>query len=108
MEARITRKTAALAIFLISAFQTYIYAGRPSSCQLLIINSYTENCLWSDDFMAPVYKEFRVQNSPVDICAEHMELMATVVPALDQRAMQERSGGSDAFPVDRRLFLDRQ
>ena len=49
MEARITRKTAALAIFLISAFQTYIYAGRPSSCQLLIINSYTENCLWSDD-----------------------------------------------------------
>jgi len=79
MEARITRKTAALAIFLISAFQTYIYAGRPSSCQLLIINSYTENCLWSDDFMAPVYKEFRVQNSPVDICAEHMELMATVV-----------------------------
>lgn len=83
MEARITRKTAALAIFLISAFQTYIYAGRPSSCQLLIINSYTENCLWSDDFMAPVYKEFRVQNSPVDICAEHMELMATVV--LDMR-----------------------
>lgn len=80
MEARITRKTAALAIFLISAFQSYIYAGRPSSCQLLIINSYTENCLWSDDFMAPVYKEFRVQNSPVDICAEHMELMATVVP----------------------------
>ena len=80
MEARITRKTAALAIFLISAFQTYIYAGRPSSCQLLIINSYTENCLWSDDFMAPVYKEFRVQNSPVDIFAEHMELMATVVP----------------------------
>ena len=80
MEARITRKTAALAIFLISAFQTYIYAGRPSSCQLLIINSYTENCLRSDDFMAPVYKEFRVQNSPVDICAEHMELMATVVP----------------------------
>lgn len=80
MEARITRKTAALAIFLISAFQTYIYAGRPSSCQLLIINSYTENCLWSDDFMASVYKEFRVQNSPVDICAEHMELMATVVP----------------------------
>ena len=80
MEARITRKTAALAIFLISAFQTYIYAGRPSSCQLLIINSYTENCLWSDDFMALVYKEFRVQNSPVDICAEHMELMATVVP----------------------------
>lgn len=80
MEVRITRKTAALAIFLISAFQTYIYAGRPSSCQLLIINSYTENCLWSDDFMAPVYKEFRVQNSPVDICAEHMELMATVVP----------------------------
>ena len=80
MEARITRKTAALAIFLISAFQTYIYAGRPSSCQLLIINSYTENCLWIDDFMAPVYKEFRVQNSPVDICAEHMELMATVVP----------------------------
>lgn len=80
MEARITRKTAALAIFLISAFQTYIYAGRPSSCQLLIINSCTENCLWSDDFMAPVYKEFRVQNSPVDICAEHMELMATVVP----------------------------
>lgn len=80
MEARITRKTAAIAIFLISAFQTYIYAGRPSSCQLLIINSYTENCLWSDDFMAPVYKEFRVQNSPVDICAEHMELMATVVP----------------------------
>lgn len=80
MEARITRKTAALAIFLISAFQTYIYAGCPSSCQLLIINSYTENCLWSDDFMAPVYKEFRVQNSPVDICAEHMELMATVVP----------------------------
>ena len=80
MEARITRKTAALAIFLISAFQPYIYAGRPSSCQLLIINSYTENCLWSDDFMAPVYKEFRVQNSPVDICAEHMELMATVVP----------------------------
>ena len=80
MEARITRKTAALAIFLISAFQTYIYAGRPSSCQLLIINSYTENCLWSDDCMAPVYKEFRVQNSPVDICAEHMELMATVVP----------------------------
>lgn len=80
MEARITRKTTALAIFLISAFQTYIYAGRPSSCQLLIINSYTENCLWSDDFMAPVYKEFRVQNSPVDICAEHMELMATVVP----------------------------
>lgn len=80
MEARITRKTAALAIFLISAFQTYIYAGRPSSCQLLIINSYTENCLWSDDFMAPFYKEFRVQNSPVDICAEHMELMATVVP----------------------------
>lgn len=79
MEARITRKTAALAIFLISAFQTYIYAGRPSSCQLLIINSYTENCLWSDDFMTPVYKEFRVQNSPVDICAEHMELMATVV-----------------------------
>ena len=54
MEARITRKTAALAIFLISAFQTYIYAGRPSSCQLLIINSYTENCLWSDDFMAPI------------------------------------------------------
>lgn len=30
--------------------------------------------------MAPAYKEFRVQNSPVDICAEHMELMATVVP----------------------------
>lgn len=30
--------------------------------------------------MAPVYKEFRVQNSPVDIYAEHMELMATVVP----------------------------
>lgn len=30
--------------------------------------------------MAPVYKEFRVQNSPVDICAEHMELMGTVVP----------------------------
>ena len=92
MEARITRKTAALAIFLISAFQTYIYAGRPSSCQLLIINSYTENCLWSDDFMAPVYKEFRVQNSPVDICAEHMELMATVVPDMRKQVfMSDRS-----------------
>lgn len=68
-----SEKSAALAIFLDQSFQTYIYAGRPSSCQLLIINSYTENCLWSDDFMAPVYKEFRVQNSPVDICAEHME-----------------------------------
>ena len=88
MEARITRKTAALAIFLISAFQTYIYAGRPSSCQLLIINSYTENCLWSDDFMAPVYKEFRVQNSPVDICAEHMELMATVVPDMRKQVFR--------------------
>ena len=93
MEARITRKTAALAIFLISAFQTYIYAGRPSSCQLLIINSYTENCLWSDDFMAPVYKEFRVQNSPVDICAEHMELMATVVPDMRKQVfMSDRRG----------------
>ena len=119
MEARITRKTAALAIFLISAFQTYIYAGRPSSCQLLIINSYTENCLWSDDFMAPVYKEFRVQNSPVDICAEHMELMATVVPDMRKQVfMSDRRWISaqcrkeaeevNAFPVDRRLFLDRQ
>ena len=98
MEARITRKTAALAIFLISAFQTYIYAGRPSSCQLLIINSYTENCLWSDDFMAPVYKEFRVQNSPVDICAEHMELMATVVPDMRKQVfMSDRRWISAQF-----------
>ena len=36
--------------------------------------------------MAPVYKEFRVQNSPVDICAEHMELMATVVPDMRKQA----------------------
>lgn len=35
--------------------------------------------------MAPVYKEFRVQNSPVDICAEHMELMATVVPDMHKQ-----------------------
>ena len=41
--------------------------------------------------MAPVYKEFRVQNSPVDICAEHMELMATVVPDMrEQVFMSDR------------------
>ena len=37
--------------------------------------------------MAPVYKEFRVQNSPVDICAEHMELMATVVPDMRKQVL---------------------
>lgn len=79
MEVRITRKTVALAIFLISASQTYIYIGRPSSYQLLIINSYTKDCLWSDGFMAPVYKEFCVQDSPVDVCTEYMELVVTVV-----------------------------
>ena len=43
--------------------------------------------------MAPVYKEFRVQNSPVDICAEHMELMATVVPDMRKQVfMSDRRG----------------
>ena len=76
MKARIIRQTVVFAILLVSMFHTYVYAGRPSTCHILIINSYTENCLWSDDFIDAVYKELRIQDNPVDIYTEHMNLFS--------------------------------
>ncbi|MCB6322389.1 hypothetical protein [Bacteroides thetaiotaomicron] len=50
----------------------------------------------------------RAHGTDGDRCPGYAQTGLHVRQALDQRAMQERSGGSDAFPVDRRLFLDRQ
>ena len=54
MGAQTFRQTVALAIFLIGAFQTYIYAGSTSPCKFLIISSCVENSRWSNGFANPV------------------------------------------------------
>ena len=76
MKVQIIRQTAVLIILLISVFRTNMYADDSSSYDILIINSYTENCLWSDDFIAPVYKDFRIQNAPANIYTEHMSMFS--------------------------------
>lgn len=43
---------------------------------ILVIDSYTESSLWSNDFIDPIYKEFHGQAAHVDIFTEHMNMIA--------------------------------
>lgn len=89
MKAQIIRQTAAFIILLISAFRTDIYAADTSSCDILIINSYTENCLWSDDFIEPVYKDFRMPDAPANIYTEQMNIFSiTTAGKLEQYKLE--------------------
>ena len=56
-----------------------------SSDCILIINSYTEMSLWSNDFIDPIYKEYSTAKSHVDIHTEHMNMLIIN----DEEALQE-------------------
>lgn len=89
MKVQIIRQTAVFIILLTSAFRTDIYAADTSSCDILIINSYTENCLWSDDFIEPVYKDFRMPDAPANIYTEQMNIFSiTTAGKLEQYKLE--------------------
>ncbi len=60
-----------------SVFQPLCYASQSKSpnCNILIINSYCETALWSNDFIDPIYNEFRTQKSHIDLHTEHMNML---------------------------------
>lgn len=68
-----------LIVFLSGLFQSGCYAIPAESPSpgnsILIINSYTESSMWSNDFIEPVYKEFRTQKSHIDLYTEHMNML---------------------------------
>ncbi len=68
-----------LMLTLLSAVTSISYAKQPtpafSSNSILIINSYTENSLWSNDFIDPIYTEYRTQKSHIDLYTEHMNML---------------------------------
>lgn len=78
-----------IAIFTLILFQTYCYANQPQ-CNLthnsiLIINSYTETSLWSNDFIDPIYKEYSTKKNHLDIHTEHMNMLTIS----DRNALEE-------------------
>jgi len=60
-------------------FHVFCYANQPqrsfSNNSILIINSYTETSLWSNDFIDPIYKEYNAQKNHLDIHTEHMNML---------------------------------
>ena len=75
------KKRFRLFIFIAGLFQALCYATQtqqniPSSNNILIINSYTETSLWSNNFIDPIYKEYSAQKSRIDIYTEHMNMLA--------------------------------
>lgn len=71
---------ALIAFLIISISNIPGYAGQTQQNPLanesiLIINSYTESSLWSNDFINPIYQEFRTQKSHMDIYTEHMNML---------------------------------
>lgn len=73
---QIKRHCALIALLVLS--QVYCYAGHlvyeSSQNSILIINSYAETSLWSNDFIDPIYKQYRSQNSHMDIFTENMNM----------------------------------
>lgn len=67
------------AAFTLAIFHTFCYANQPqhtfSHNSILIINSYTETSLWSNDFIDPIYKEYSTQKNHLDIHTEHMNML---------------------------------
>ena len=68
-------------IILLSFNITNSFAQKNSSIVLdkniLIINSYTESSLWSNEFITPIYNAFLSQNNHVYISTEHMNMLLT-------------------------------
>lgn len=74
------KKRLTLFIFIAGLFQTLCYATQTQqkispSDNILIINSYTETSLWSNDFIDPIYKEYSALKNRIDIYTEHMNML---------------------------------
>lgn len=73
------QKLWALITLILVIFHTFCYANQPqhdfSNNSILIINSYTETSLWSNDFIDPIYKEYSTQKSHLEIYTEHMNML---------------------------------
>lgn len=72
-------KAWALITFTLVIFHTLCHASQSqpdfSHNSILIINSYTETSLWSNDFIDPIYKEYSTQKNHLDIHTEHMNML---------------------------------
>ena len=84
------KKVLILLLFITGMFHSLCYAVQTqqnnlSSDCILIINSYTEMSLWSNDFIDPIYKEYSTAKSHVDIHTEHMNMLIIN----DEEALQE-------------------
>ena len=68
-------------IILFSLNITTSYAQKNNDTSLdkniLIINSYIESSLWSNEFIEPIYKTFRSQDNQVYVSIEHMNMLMT-------------------------------
>ena len=68
-------------IILFSFNITTSYAQKNNDTSLdkniLIINSYIESSLWSNEFIEPIYKTFRSQDNQVYVSIEHMNMLMT-------------------------------
>ena len=76
-----------LALFLYIVCHSFYAGGQVTANaeSILIINSYTENSLWSNDFIDPIYQKYRSQDSYMDIYTEHMNMLTIEdEEALDQ------------------------
>lgn len=63
-------------IVMLGVFVPLGYASQTQSpnSNILIINSYRESALWSNDFIEPIYQEFRAQKNHVNLYTEHMNM----------------------------------
>lgn len=74
------KKRLILFIFILGLFHPLCNATQTQqndllSSNILIINSYTETSLWSNDFIDPIYKEYSAQKSHIFIYTEHMNML---------------------------------
>lgn len=79
MKASNSEKIILLTLFITGIFHSICHADQiqhnlSSNC-ILIINSYTETSLWSNDFIDPIYKEYSSSKSHIDIHTEHMNML---------------------------------
>lgn len=64
-----------LHLFCAPVDETIMQKSSPRRAGILIINSYTESSMWSNDFIDPIYREFRPQLAHVDVFTEHMNMI---------------------------------
>lgn len=76
---RTYRSTACIILFSLNIITSYAQKNNDTSLDknILIINSYTESSLWSNEFITPIYNTFLSQNNQVYISTEHMNMLLT-------------------------------